>query len=307
MPLRRDNRQGESPPFNWPCALDVALALFLFVGSSANSLAQLPKSAAPPPANSAPAIVDPLGRETPRGAVMGLLKYAERQDFATAARYLQLPAGQDTNMSQLAREFQALRHRFKGDVDLLSDDPQGTVEAGLPPGEVRAGVIAVGGTTADVILVRVNDPEYGKIWLVSQETVAKVPDLYAQMQSEGPTLAERIMPAALNSRHVLGMSLGQWLEWLLSIPVSWLLAWLLAFVLSLPRRIWYSFRKIPFRSVWQTPLGTPLKCIIAILIHGFFVYLLDPPLLYRAYYFRFLAALLAGCIAWLVSRIIDRV
>jgi MscS family membrane protein len=28
--------------------------------------------------------------------------------------------------------------------------------------------------------------------------------------------------------------------------------------------------------------------------------------LYRAYYFRFLAALLAGCIAWLVSRIIDR-
>ena len=50
----------------------------------------------------------------------------------------------------------------------------------------------------------------------------------------------------------------------------------------------------------------PLRCIIAILMHGFFVYLLDPPLLYRAYYFRFLAALLAGCFAWLVSRITDR-
>jgi MscS family membrane protein len=235
---------------------------------------------------------------------MGLLKYAERQDFATAARYLQLPPGQ--NVSQLAKEFQALRHRFQGDIDLLSDDPEGTVEAGVPPGEVRAGVISVGGTTLDVILVRVEDPKYGKIWLVSQETVARIPDLYAQMQTEGPTLAERIVPTALSSRHVLGMSLAQWLGWLLSVPISWFLAWLLAFLLSLPRRIWYNLQKLPFRSVWQAPLGTPLKCIIAILIHGVFVYLLDPPLLYRAYYARFLAALLAGCVAWLVSRIIDR-
>ena len=72
---------------------------------------------------------------------MGLLKYAERQDFATAARYLQPPPGQDTNLVQLAKELQALHSRFKGNVDLLSDDPNGTVEAGLPPGQVRAGVI----------------------------------------------------------------------------------------------------------------------------------------------------------------------
>ncbi len=237
---------------------------------------------------------------------MGALKYVERQDFATVSRYLQPPPGQNKNLVQLAKEFQALHSKFKGDVDLLSDDPKGTVEAGLPPGEVRAGVIEVGGTTVDVILVRVDDPEFGKIWLVSQETVAKVPDLYAQMQSEGPTVAERIVPAALSSRHVLGMSLAQWLGWLLSIPISWLLAWLLAFLLSAPRRVWYKLRNLPSSTFWETPLGTPLKCIIAILIHGIFVYLLDPPLLYRAYYYRFLAALLAGCIAWLVSRIIDR-
>jgi MscS family membrane protein len=42
------------------------------------------------------------------------------------------------------------------------------------------------------------------------------------------------------------------------------------------------------------------------LIHALFVYLLDLPLLYRAYYYRFLAALLAACFAWFVSRIIDR-
>jgi MscS family membrane protein len=237
---------------------------------------------------------------------MGVLKYAAHEDFATAARYLQPPPGQNINLVELAKEFQALHSRFKGDVDLLSDDPNGTVEAGLPPGQVRAGMFAVGGTTTDVILVRVDDPQFGKIWLVSQETVSKVPDLYGQMQSEGPTLADRIVPAALSTHHLLGMSLAQWLGWLLSIPISWLLAWLLAFLLSLPRRVWYNLRKLPFRTIWDTPLGTPLKYIIAVLIHGLFVYLLDPPLLYRSYYYRFLAALLAGCIAWLVSRIIDR-
>ena len=128
---------------------------------------------------------------------MGLLKYGERQDFATAARYLQPPPGQEANLAQRAKEFQALHARFKGNIALLSDDPNGTVEAGLPPGQVRAGVLAVGGTTTDVILVRVDDPASGKIWLISKETVAKFPELYAQMESEAPTAAERIVPASL--------------------------------------------------------------------------------------------------------------
>jgi len=166
MPVSSVRPQGESQSLNRRCALRIALSILLFVVAAARSPAQVPKSAAPPAKAEPAATVDPLGRETPRSTMMGLLKYVARQDLATAARYLQLPPGQDTNVSQLAREFQALHSRFKGDVDLLSDDPEGTVEAGLPPGQVRAGVISVGGTTIDVILVRVDDPEFGKIWLV---------------------------------------------------------------------------------------------------------------------------------------------
>jgi len=47
------------------------------------------------------------------------------------------------------------------------------------------------------------------------------------------------------------------------------------------------------------------RCIVAILIHGLFVSLLAPPVLYRLYYARFLAALLVGCFVWLLSRITD--
>ena len=85
------------------------------------------------------------------------------------------------------------------------------------------------------------------------------------------------------------MSLAQWLGWLLSIPVSWLLAWLLMFLLSAPARIRDKLRKLPFRPVWKTRTWHAIKCVIAILMHGLFVYLLDPPLLYRFYYFHFLA------------------
>jgi MscS family membrane protein len=307
MPLLRENRPGIRKSSDWTYTFELALAIFFYLfylGSAGYSPAQIPAS---PPAKTEPtAKIDLFGRETPRRSAMGLLRYGAGQDFANAARYLQPTPGQETNLVQRAKELQALHSRFRGDIDLLSDDPEGKVEAGLPPGQVRAGVWVVGGTTTDVILVRVDDPASGNIWLVSKETVASIPELYAQMKSEGPTLADRIVPAALNGRQVLGMSLAQWLGWLLSIPISWLLAWLLSFLLSAPSRVWYKLQKLPIRTFWRTPLGMPLRCIMAILMHSFFVYLLEPPLLYRAYYSRFLAALLAVCFAWLVSRIADR-
>ena len=238
--------------------------------------------------------------------MMELLKYAERDDFATAARYLQLPAGENTDVMQLAREMRALRGRFEVEIALLSDDPKGTVEAGFPPGKVRAGEVKVGGATLDVILVRVDDPESGKIWLVSQETVARIPEFYALLQSEKPGLVDRLVPQALTNRRILAMSLAQWLGWLLSIPISWLLAWPFGFLFTVPKRVWSKLRRVPFQTVWDTPIEAPLRCIIAILLHSLFVFLLQPPLLYRLYYFRFMAALLAISLAWLVSRIADR-
>src|ERR1700745_9238 len=136
MPLLTENRQGTSESLRWTRTLGIALAIFLLVGESAQCPAQLSNPAAPPPPQAEPApVVDPLGRQTPRGAMMGLLKYGDRQDFATAARYLQPAPGQETDLVQRAKEFQALHARLKSNVGLLSDDPKRTVCAGIPPGE----------------------------------------------------------------------------------------------------------------------------------------------------------------------------
>ncbi len=253
MVFPRKQRRGVSQPLSGFCALRIVLPVFLLVGLSAQSLAQIPASA-PPPAKAEPApIADPLGRETPRGTMMGLAKYGEEHhDYAAAARYMQLDPGQRADPVQLGKELLALRTKFKGNIELLSDEPSSWVEAGLPRDEVRAGVFKVGSTTVDVILARVDDPQSGKIWLLSKETVAKIPGLYAQMETEKPALKDRITAFTLGGRQLLGMSVRQWLGWLLSILVSWLLAWLLAFLLSMLRRVWCKFRRALHNNLGHT-------------------------------------------------------
>jgi MscS family membrane protein len=304
MSLLRRNGKGVGRLLRPTYTLSVAFVFLLLAGSAVHSSAQIPKVPPSEPKAEPAAPLDPLGRQTPRSSLMNLLKYEAVGDYATAARFLQLPPGE--SLAQLTKEFRTLYPNFQGAINLVSDDPRGSLEEGLPPGQVRAGVITVGSTTADMILVRVDDPVAGKIWLVSRASVESVPKLYALLQSAQPTKASRIRHALLSGPMILGMSSTQWLGWLLSIPLAWLLAWLSTFLLSAPRRAWCNLRKLPFTTVWDTPLGMPLRCMIAIVLHGVFVYLLEPPILYRTYYVRFLAAVLAGCFGWLASRLSDQ-
>ena len=190
MSLLRQNQKRIRRLLPQAGALTVAVAISLFAGSAVYSPAQLPKLAAPPAKAEPAAPVDPLGRQTPRGSLIGLLKYESIGDYATASRYLQLPPGQ--NLAELTKEFRRLYPNFQGSINLVSDDPNGTVETGLPPGQERAGVVTVGDETLDIILVRVDDPEAGKIWLISRGTLAAIPHLYAKLEGEKPTETSRI-------------------------------------------------------------------------------------------------------------------
>lgn len=305
MVFLKKNRKGIGSLAKRAYTFGLGVAILIWACSAVHAPAQFTAPAPEPPKAEAPAKLDPLGRETPRSSLMRFLTYERAGDFATAARYLQLPPGQKTDLAQLAKELQVLSPNFKGDINLLSDDPEGVVQPGLPPGQVRAGVLKVAGASADITLVRVDDPVSGKIWLLSKETLESIPKLYAQVEAKPPTLADQFRTAIRGGPQLLGMSSRQWLSWVLSIPASWVLAWLLTFLLSAPRRAWYKFRTLPFQTIWETPVGMPIRCMIAILLHGFFVYLMRAPISYRVYYGRFLAALLAGCFGWFVSRLAD--
>src|ERR1700751_6484077 len=91
---------------------------------------------------------------------------------------------------------------------------------------------------ADVILVRVDDPASGKIWLLSQDTLTNIPKLYAAAVRLAPTTADRFRTALLSGPQLLGMSSRQWFGWLLSIPISWLLARLFTLLIYAPPGDW---------------------------------------------------------------------
>jgi MscS family membrane protein len=286
--------------------LAIVIGLLLYAGSPAGVQAQLPKPALHPPSAAKPAgPVDPLGRETPRDAVMGLLKSLTRRDYTTAARYIQPPDDKSINVVQLIEKLRPLRGTFKGDIALLSNDPHGDIEPGLPEDEVRVGRLQVGNSASDLILVRVDDPEAGKIWLVSKDSLLNAARLAQAVKTKPPSLVARVLPRAVTETEELGMSLATWLGWLLSLPLSLLLAWPIGFLLTAPAWLVYKIRKLPFKSVWQTSFGKPLRYILAILINYVFIYLLQSPLFYRVYYMRMMAALLAACLVWLLARVID--
>src|SRR5450631_1641825 len=122
-------------------ALSVIVALLLVTGSATHSPAQSTLVVAPPVKAEPAAPVDPLGRQTPRSSLISFLKYEASGDYPTASRFLQLPPGE--SLEHLTRLVQTLYPYFQGHINLLSDDPNGNVEAGLPPGEVSAGVVTV--------------------------------------------------------------------------------------------------------------------------------------------------------------------
>src|ERR1700679_1382555 len=94
MSLLRKNRQGVGRLLRPSYTLNLAFAILLLGGKAVSWPAQLPHIphiSAPAPKVESAAPLDPLGRQTPRSSMIGLLKYEASGDYVTAARFLQLP------------------------------------------------------------------------------------------------------------------------------------------------------------------------------------------------------------------------
>ncbi len=239
--------------------------------------------------------MDTLGRDSPRGALVGFLKYARRGDYKTAAKFLQPPVGRNAELEIRAEELQELMDlSFYGAVDFASDRPEGTLDDGLPADRERVGVLTVGNLRVDLVLVRVDDPV--KIWLISKESVTEAQFLYKELR---PSQVWNRVPEVLTRPFLLSISGIQWIGWLTSIAVAYWGSWCVLFLLSLPMRV--------ANWVWKTAPGTlfshfktPIRYMTAILIHGAIVYWLRIPLFYRIYYARFLVVLLLTGVLWML-------
>jgi MscS family membrane protein len=258
-----------------------------------------PSSSGAGTAPAAPA--DALGRTTPSGTVLGFLQAAQQGNYSIAAQYLQMSAAhRQAEGEPLAAQLKSVMDgaAFSGRVGIFTQ-PEGMPQEGVPPGRQRIGTMASGDVEVGLDLVRVSDPTAGKIWLVSSDTLAKVPELYDQVEARR---VEHKLPSVLVKHQFAGMALWQWLALLLALPAGAAIAWLVLVLLEIPLR-WWARRGHSDIANWRS-VSAPAWLLAGTLAHQFFVRYLGIALLPRHYYFQISSIALIVAFCWIAWRAI---
>ena len=253
-----------------------------------------------PASTSSKTSTDPLGRDTPYGTVSGFLQAAQSGNYSIAAQYLQMSASRrqtegETEASDLK---EVMDRAYSG--SLGSKQPEGVLQEGVPPNQQKLGTMSSGDVEADLELIRVNDPNAGKIWLISSNTLAKLPELYDQVQARQ---VETRLPKWVVKHQLAGMPLWQWLALLLLIPVAAAAGWLLLVLLQIPLRWWGRRRGQIEVGNWRS-VSKPAWLLIGTLIHRILTRYLGMPLLQRHYYFQCVEIAVIISVNWILWRVI---
>ena len=280
------------------------IVLVLCLAASLSSAAQsaltqvLQPSSAPASTSTTP--VDPLGRTTPSGSVLGFLQAAQSGDNSIAAQYLQMsPARRQSEGEQIASQLKVVMDRaFVG--SLKPTPPEGTPQEGVPLGRQKLGTMSSGDVEADLELVRVSDPSAGKIWLISSETLAKVPELYDQVEARQ---VEHKLPSVLVKHQFGGMPLWQWLALLVAVPLAAGVGWFVLAVLEIPVRWWARRRGRMDVADWRSVSG-PAWLLTGTLVHQACARYLGIALLPRHYYFQVTSVALIVSATWIFWRVV---
>ena len=282
-----------------------ALPFFLIAGLSTvaaqSPLTQIlqPSGSATSSTSTAPA--DPYGRTTPSGTVFGFLQAAQAGNYSTAAQYLQMsPARRQSEGEQMALQlFEVMNRAFAGSLKRLSTQPEGTPQEDVPLDRQNLGAMSSGDVEDELQLVRVSESGI-KVWLISSDTLAKVPELYDQVQARK---VETKLPSMLVKNQIGGMPLWQWLALLLAIPIAAAAGWLVALALEIPLRWWARRQGQPDVTNWRSVSG-PAWLLAGTLGHRFIAAYLGIALLPRHYYYQLTSIALIISVSWLLWRAI---
>ena len=280
-----------------------SLILFALAMSAAAQLSSVKKTAATPPptAPSPEQVSDPLGRSTPRGTILGFIKAANRNDLVTAAKYLQVTGKQKVATETLVSNLKELMDRyFSEPLAMISDSPEGAPDDGLPLDRERAGSLKISNNKVDLVLVRIVDPQSGRIWVISSDTLASVPRLFDVIQE---TWIERLMPEPLLNHKLFSISLAQWIVWFASIAVPLLLLWFVSrLAVGILTRTVENPARRAFLLSWYNAVHSPVVLILTVIGNYLVVYSLRFSLSSRMIYGRFSLVLLVIGVAWLLQR-----
>lgn len=291
-------------------AIKRTIPLFVLLAVGATTSAQNPLSQILQPSATAAtstAAVDPLNRTTPSGTFFGFLQAAQRGDNSIAAQYLQMsPAHRLSEAEQIVPQLNfVLNNAFLGSVRNVSSLAEGTPQEGVPLDRQKLGVLSSREVEVDFDLVRVTQPGLGKIWLISSDTLARVPEIYEQVQDQvHARRVESKLPAILVNHQLGGLPLWQWLGLLLAVFFAAAISWMLLALARFPVRWWARRHGQHDVANWRSVPGAAWL-LVGTFIHRIFAGYLDLPLLQRHYYVQ--VAAIAGIVGanWVLWRVVQ--
>jgi len=245
---------------------------------------------------------DPLNRTTPSGTVLGFLQAAQSGDNGIAAQYLQMSAARrQIEGEELAAKLKfVMDNTLAGSLRSVSAQAEGTPQEDVPLGHQKVGTMSSGDVEVDLDLVRVTDPAAGKIWLISSDTLAVIPELYDQVEARQ---VEHKLPGVLVKHQYAGMPLWQWLALLVALPIASGAGWLVLVVLEIPLRWWARRRGHTDIASWRSVSG-PAWLMAGTFVHQVIAYNLRMPLLPRHYYFEITSVALIVSGTWISWRVV---
>jgi MscS family membrane protein len=209
---------------------------------------------------------DELGRETPRGSVVGFLEACRAGDYEKAGRFLDLGAGHPLHDSlgteEVARRLKiVLDQKLWVEPEKLSDDPRGQVGDGLPEGVDQVGTIILPSGRSIVVLVSRSELGDPRPWLIARSTVERVPQLW---EAYGYGRIRAALPAVFFETRLFEIQLWQWIALVIMALAAFLLS---MFAAAVVRRLLAPFVSRTRTDVDDRLLGlstSPLRLAIAV-------------------------------------------
>ena len=170
---------------------------------------------------------------TPLSALLGLRKAVSNKDHEQAAEFLDrryLPE----EMEQYSSEdlITALSYVFgqQNIINLaeLSDHPEGNLQDGLPKYREQIGTVTISSGDIPIYLQRVPDGKGGRVWKLSNATVAEIPAMWDEL---GYSPVAEYLSQHLPAITFMGMDNWQLLGTILIFILTWPLAALCSYLL----------------------------------------------------------------------------
>ena len=198
---------------------------------------------------------DPLGRDTPKGTVLGFLIAERKQQDELAIQYLNTRRSGKAAVALAHQLFVVLDRRLPPKLPHLSEQPEGSRSNALRPNEDRVGTISGSSGDVDIVVERVDREGAGSVWLFSHKTLDVVPELYEETNL---TLADDVVPELLVKTRIARIPLYHWLAVFVCMPLVYYLVTLasrlLGILIGLLRRRLYRKPDLPNPVVLPAPI-----------------------------------------------------